>query len=77
MLEHLYTPTHLFLMLPLIGLYLLPTLISIKRRHPQHFYIAIINIFFGSTGIGWVVALLWALKGQLVIEFRQPAAKQE
>ena len=59
-----------------MGLYLLPTLISMKRRHPQHIYIAIINIFFGSTGIGWVIALLWALNGEVAIVTRQLPAKE-
>jgi hypothetical protein len=39
-------------------------LVSIKRSHPQHVYIAITNIFFGSTGFGWIISLPWALNGQ-------------
>jgi len=73
---HIFIPTHLLLWPPLVGLYLLPTLISMKRSHPQHIYIAIINIFFGSTGIGWVIALLWALNGDVAIVTRQLPAKQ-
>jgi Superinfection immunity protein len=75
-LDNLFTPIHLLILLLLVGIYLLPTWISIKRNHPHHVYIALINIFLGSTGIGWIIALLWALNGQSLV-LQQPSAKQQ
>ena len=75
-LDNLFTPIHLPILLFLVGIYLLPTWISIKRNHPHHVYIAIVNIFFGGTGIGWIIALLWALNIQLVVIQRPPAKQQ-
>jgi hypothetical protein len=40
--------------------YFLPTLIAAHRGH--HITgILLLNLFFGWTGIGWFVLLLWAL----------------
>jgi hypothetical protein len=76
MLDNLFTPTHLFILLPLLGCYLLPTIISIVRHHPNHIPIAIINIFFGCTAIGWIVAFIWSISSptpfQIIIQ-RPPA----
>jgi hypothetical protein len=76
MLDNLFTPIHVVILLVLIGVYLLPIWISIKRNHPQHVYIAIVNIFFGSTGIGWIIALLWALNTPIAVIQRPPAKQQ-
>lgn len=40
--------------------YFLPSLVARNRRHHNAFPIAILNTFFGWTGIGWVGALIWA-----------------
>jgi hypothetical protein len=44
----------------LILLYFLPTIIASNRGH-EITGILLFNLFFGWTGIGWVVMLLWAL----------------
>ena len=44
----------------LLVLYFLPTLIAAVRRHTQETPIFIINLLFGWTIIGWVVALAWS-----------------
>ena len=51
------------LLLGVIGLvfYFLPTLIALSRNHHQWGAIAVINLFFGWTFIGWVVALAWSV----------------
>ncbi len=56
----------LVLCLLLIGvvcfiLYFLPSFIAFSRSHPNRWPIFLINMFFGSTGIGWLGALIWAL----------------
>lgn len=48
-------------MLIWFALYWLPTIIALVRHAPSSPGIALINFFFGWTGIGWIVALVWAL----------------
>lgn len=53
----------LLLLLLAIGLafYFLPTMIAIFRNHHQSGAITVINLFFGWTFIGWVIALAWSV----------------
>lgn len=53
----------IFLIIVLVGFffYLIPTWISLIRRHPHLWRIIILNILGGWTGIGWVAALIWSL----------------
>jgi len=44
-------------------LYLLPTITAYNRKHPQRFFIMMLNLFLGSTFIGWIAALIWARGG--------------
>jgi hypothetical protein len=46
----------------LIGLYLLPALLACARHVPDIGLIAVINILFGWTVAGWVIALALALR---------------
>jgi hypothetical protein len=41
-------------------LYFLPTIIAANRGHHVA-GILLLNFFFGWTGIGWIIMLLWAL----------------
>lgn len=47
----------------LIGglLYIIPTIVAFVRRHPNRWLIAVINLAFGATIVGWAGALIWAL----------------
>ena len=45
----------------LVLLYWLPTILAIVRRTPSAAGIAVFNFLLGWTGIGWLVALIWAL----------------
>jgi CHASE2 domain-containing sensor protein len=55
------------LILEIIGFALLavlhfaPTFIAVNRRHPRRIAIFVINLLFGWTIIGWIVALVWSL----------------
>ena len=40
--------------------FFLPTLIASKRNHHNTTSIFLLNLFLGVTGIGWVIALVWA-----------------
>lgn len=44
-----------------VGLYFVPFIISVVRKHNNKLAIFIINIFFGWTLIGWVGSLVWAV----------------
>jgi len=48
------------LMLLAVLIYILPSFVADKRKHPQNGPITIINLFLGWTLIGWVIALAWA-----------------
>ena len=41
--------------------YFIPTIIAYKRKHHNALAIGALNLIFGSTGIGWGVAFVWAL----------------
>lgn len=43
-------------------IYFLPTITAIKRNSPHKTAVVIVNILFGVTLIGWLVALLLATK---------------
>lgn len=43
-------------------LYMLPTIEAFIRGHNNKPGIAVLNVFLGWTLIGWVAALVWALK---------------
>jgi hypothetical protein len=44
-----------------VGLiYIVPTFVAFLRRHPNRWAILAVNVAFGSTGFGWVGALVRA-----------------
>jgi hypothetical protein len=45
----------------LILFYWLPTIVAIVRQAHSALGIFLLNLFFGWTGLGWLVALVWAL----------------
>jgi hypothetical protein len=57
-------------MIPLlvIFIYFLPTAAAINGRHPHFSSIFVMNLFFGWTVAGWVVALFWALRRPGLVE---------
>ncbi|WP_433966468.1 superinfection immunity protein [Tunturiibacter gelidiferens] len=72
-----------------ILIYWYPTLLAKRRHHNNFGSIKLVNLFFGWTFIGWVVALIWAasdtsrppssglvqraLNNQMVFDARVPA----
>ena len=46
----------------------IPTIVAFARQHHRRIWIFVLNLFLGWTGIGWVIALIWALTAP------QPAA---
>jgi hypothetical protein len=45
-----------------IILFVLPSYLAFRRKHPNRWLILAVNIGLGGTGIGWCVALVWALR---------------
>jgi hypothetical protein len=62
----LIQPSHLILLLvlggPFLAIHFLPTIIAAVRRVRNLGWIFTVNIFLGWTLVGWVVALIWALR---------------
>ncbi len=46
----------------LSGGYLLPFSVALWRNHPATTNIFLLNLLFGWTVIGWLIALIWSLK---------------
>ncbi|HEY6252272.1 MAG TPA: superinfection immunity protein [Candidatus Angelobacter sp.] len=69
--EIIFAIAALFLIL---YIYFLPTITAIKRNSPHKTAVVIVNIFFGVTLIGWLVALLLATKQpqQVVVVYNTP-----
>jgi hypothetical protein len=59
------SPVHwLILVLILIisaAINFVPTIVAFARHHHNRVAIFVLNFFFGWTGIGWVICLVWAL----------------
>lgn len=55
-----------FFFFPFFGLpwlmYFLPSIIALARNKRDLLAIFLVNLFFGVTVIGWIVALIWAVK---------------
>lgn len=47
-----------------IIIYMIPTVIALARDIPQRSTVAVVNIIFGWTLIGWVIAFIWALMAE-------------
>lgn len=55
----------LFLSLALTLVFLLPSIIAVKKNHPHKMKIVFVNIFGGLLyGLGWIIALVWCFLGE-------------
>jgi len=46
-----------------IFLYFLPTYVALIRHHRNALASFLVKLFLGGTGVGWLVALIWAFVG--------------
>ena len=53
-----------------LAMYFLPSLIALGRNKRDVTAIVLLNFFLGWTMIGWVVALVWAVKARASADFR-------
>ena len=55
-----------FFFFPFFGfgfvMYFLPSILALARSKRDTLAIFLLNLFLGWTGVGWVVALVWAVK---------------
>ena len=63
-----------FFFLPVLGfgfvLYFLPAIIGFARSKRDAVSILVLNLLLGWTAIGWVIALVWALKQDAPVVIR-------
>jgi len=50
--------------------YFLPTIIALVRSKRDAFSIFLLNFFLGWALIGWIIALVWACKSDVVVVAR-------
>jgi len=48
-------------LIALVVLYFTPTIVAFSRHHRNRWVILVLNLAFGATLVGWVIALVWAL----------------
>lgn len=55
-------------------IYFLPTITAIKKNSPYKTAVIIVNVLFGVTLLGWVIALILASKQpqQVVVVYNSP-----
>lgn len=51
-------------------MYFLPSIIALVRSKRDILAIFLLNLFLGWSVIGWIVALVWALKNDVVVVMR-------
>ena len=60
--------------IPIFGfgfvMYFLPSIVALARSKRDILGIVLLNFFLGWTMIGWVVALVWALKTDYIVVAR-------
>lgn len=47
----------------ILAAYLAPTLVAFQRQTSNRWSVGVINVFFGWTFIGWVIALAMSVSG--------------
>lgn len=60
------------LLLPLGAIHFLPTIIAALKHSRSVVGIFLVNLFFGWTVIGWIVALIWALSSEREYVYAYP-----
>jgi protein-S-isoprenylcysteine O-methyltransferase Ste14 len=59
-------------LLLVLYIYFLPTITAIKRNSPYKTAVVIVNLLFGVTLLGWVIALVLASKQPTVVIYNTP-----
>ncbi len=60
------------------AIYFLPSIIAKARKHSHKLAIFFLNLFAGATGVGWVVAFVWAFIDKPLVQVEgKPTVAQE
>jgi hypothetical protein len=54
-----------------VFIYFLPAFVAFRRGHPSRWAILLVNLFFGASIVGWIIALIWALSAVTVVVVNQ------
>jgi hypothetical protein len=57
-------------------IYFLPTIIALARGHLSTLAIFLLNLFFGWTLLGWLIALVWSSTGFTAANYYRSAESQ-
>ena len=52
------------IIIPLIVVYLLPTIIVLIRKNVNKSMVILLNVFLGWTLVGWIISLILSLQNQ-------------
>lgn len=59
-------------------IYFLPSIIAKVRNHSHNLAIFFLNLFTGGTGVGWIVAFVWAFIDKPIVQVEgKPTIAQE
>jgi len=58
-------PDDIFYPLMMGFAYVLPTLVAWGRKHRSAPAITFVNIVLGWSGLGWLIAMIWSLTGNV------------
>lgn len=50
------------LLIVALSVYFFPSIVGWKKKHKDMLAIFVLNFFLAWTGLGWVIALIWAVK---------------
>jgi len=62
MTEDFFSPFHLMFLLFAFAITMLPTIVAGVRKVKNFWWIFLINFFLGWTVVGFIVALVWAIR---------------
>jgi hypothetical protein len=65
----------LLVFLALIVIYFVPTIVAGRRQHNSWWAIALVNIALGWTLLGWFIAMVWSLTGNVRRELNEARVK--
>jgi hypothetical protein len=69
----MYLLAHIFFF-PFFGfgfvMYFIPSIVALARNKRDTFLIFLLNLFLGWSIIGWVIALVWALRSDYPVVVR-------
>jgi hypothetical protein len=71
-----YSPMHLLIVLFVLSIfsvpYFVPSIIAFAKHKTNRFVILALNFFLGWTAVGWIVALVLAIKPDDVTPAKAP-----